>query len=47
MPDHLDAWLTDRLIFDFVSCYIFNKHGLYRDYEGSDAIWRRAMLSIR
>jgi hypothetical protein len=37
-PDHPDAWLTNRLIsefvpFDFVSRYIFNKQGFYRDYE--------------
>lgn len=37
-PDHPDAWLTNRLIsdfvrFDFVSLYVFNKQGFYKDYE--------------
>jgi len=37
-PDHPDAWLTNRLIsdfvkFDFVSRYVFNKQGFYEDYE--------------
>jgi hypothetical protein len=37
-PDHPDAWLTNRLIsdfvkFDFVSRYVFNKQGFYADYE--------------
>lgn len=42
-PDHPDAWLTNRLISDFVpsdfvSRYIFNKDGFYKDYGGfSDA----------
>lgn len=44
-PDHPDAWLTNRLIsdfvpFDFVSRYIFNKQGFYRDYETFDPVWR-------
>ena len=44
-PDHPDAWLTNRLISDFVpddfvSRYIFNKQGFYRDYEGFDPVWR-------
>ncbi len=44
-PDHPDAWLTSRLIsdfvpFDFVSRYIFNKQGFYRDYENFDPVWR-------
>ena len=38
-PDHPDAWLTNRLISDFVptdfvSRYVFNKQGFYADYEG-------------
>ncbi|WP_442582595.1 DUF6638 family protein [Mesorhizobium sp. ASY16-5R] len=38
-PDHPDAWLTNRLIsdfvpWDFVSRYVFNKQGFYRDYLG-------------
>ena len=37
-PDHPDAWLVNRLISDFVpadfvSRYIFNKQGFYRDYQ--------------
>jgi hypothetical protein len=37
-PDHPDAWLTNRLIsdfvrFDFVSRYVFNKQGFYADYD--------------
>lgn len=44
-PDHPDAWLTSRLLsdfvsFDFVSRYVFNKQGFYRDYEGFNAVWR-------
>ena len=44
-PDHPDAWLTSRLIsdfvpFDFVSRYVFNKQGFYRDYGNIDAVWR-------
>lgn len=43
--DHPDAWLTSRLIsdfvpFDFVSRYIFNKQGFYRDYQNFDPVWR-------
>lgn len=48
-PDHPDAWLTNRLIsdfvpFDFVSRYVFNKQGFYRDYEGFNAVWRRHVV---
>lgn len=48
-PDHPDAWLTNRLIsdfvpFDFVSRYIFSKQGFYRDYEGANAVWRRHVV---
>jgi hypothetical protein len=48
-PDHPDAWLTNRLIsdfvpFDFVSRYIFNKQGFYRDYEGFNDVWRRHVV---
>jgi hypothetical protein len=37
-PDHPDAWLVNRLIsdfvpFDFVSRYVFNKQGFYRDWD--------------
>ncbi|MET0939913.1 MAG: DUF6638 family protein [Mesorhizobium sp.] len=48
-PDHPDAWLTNRLISDFVpddfvSRYIFNKQGFYRDYEAFDALQRAAVV---
>ncbi len=44
-PEHPDAWLTNRLIsdfvpLDFVSRYVFNKQGFYRDYEGYAPVWR-------
>ena len=44
-PDHPDAWLTNRLIADFVpsdfiSRYVFNKQGFYADYEQFDPLWR-------
>ncbi|HTV69216.1 MAG TPA: DUF6638 family protein [Rhizobiaceae bacterium] len=50
-PDHPDAWLTNRLIsdfvpFDFVSQYIFNKQGFYKDYEGFDENWRSHVVEI-
>ncbi|MEN0040388.1 MAG: DUF6638 family protein [Pseudomonadota bacterium] len=37
-PDHPDAWLVNRLIsdrlpFDFLSRYVFNKPAFYKDYE--------------
>ena len=48
-PAHPDAWLTNRLIsdfvpFDFVSRYVFNKQGFYRDYEGFNEVWRRHVV---
>lgn len=48
-PDHPDAWLTNRLIsdfvpFDFVSRYVFNKQGFYADYEGFNAVWRKHVV---
>ena len=44
-PDHPDAWLTNRLIsdfipYDFVFRYVFNKQGFYADYEGYREPWR-------
>jgi hypothetical protein len=50
-PDHPDAWLTNRLIsdfvpFDFVSRYVFNKQGFYKDYEGFDAVRRSAVVDM-
>ncbi len=47
--DHPDAWLTNRLISDFVpddfvSRYIFNKQGFYKDFEGYDAVQRSAVV---
>ncbi len=48
-PDHPDAWLTNRLISDFVpsdfiSRYIFNKQGFYADYQGWPEPWRRHVV---
>ncbi|MGL4404981.1 MAG: DUF6638 family protein, partial [Notoacmeibacter sp.] len=44
-PDHVDAWLTNRLISDyvpsdFVSMYVFNKEGFYEFYEAQDDNYR-------
>ena len=44
-PDHIDAWLTNRLISDyvasdFVSMYVFNKEGFYDFYEKQDDNYR-------
>ena len=49
-PDHPDAWLTNRLIsdfvpFDFVSRYVFNKQGFYRDYEGYSESYRAHVVN--
>jgi hypothetical protein len=49
-PDHPDAWLTNRLISDFVpsdfvSRYVFNKQGFYKDYEGFGEAWRRHVVN--
>ena len=48
-PGHPDAWLTNRLIsdfvpFDFIARYVFNKQGFYRDYQGFDKVWRRHVV---
>ena len=48
-PDHPDAWLTNRLISDFVpsdflSRYVFNKQGFYADYTQFDAVWQRYVV---
>jgi hypothetical protein len=50
-PDHPDAWLTNRLISDFVpsdfvSRYIFNKQGFYRDWEGFSQGWRTHVVDV-
>ncbi|MBN9273646.1 MAG: hypothetical protein J0J15_26030, partial [Mesorhizobium sp.] len=50
-PDHPDAWLTNRLISDFVpsdfvSRYIFNKQGFYKDYEGFSEGWRAHVVDV-
>jgi hypothetical protein len=50
-PDHPDAWLTNRLIsdfvpFDFVARYIFNKQSFYLDYEGFDQAWRAHVVDV-
>jgi hypothetical protein len=44
-PDHVDAWLTNRLISDyvpsdFVSMYVFNKEGFYDFYQAQDDNYR-------
>jgi hypothetical protein len=49
-PDHPDAWLTNRLISDFVpddfvSRYVFNKQGFYKDYEQFSEAWRRHVVN--
>lgn len=48
-PDHKDAWLTNRLITeyvpsDFVSRYVFNKQGFYDDYEGYSEAFRHHVV---
>lgn len=49
-PDHPDAWLTNRLISDFVpsdfvSRYVFNKQGFYKDYEAFGASWQSYVVN--
>jgi len=48
-PDHKDAWLTNRLITeyvpsDFVSRYVFNKQGFYDDYQGFSEAFRHHVV---
>lgn len=48
-PDHPDAWLTNRLISDFVrsdyvSRYVFNKQGFYQDYDSFTPEWRENVV---
>lgn len=50
-PRHADAWLTNRLISDFVpsdfvSRYVFNKQGFYKDYEGFSEAWRSHVVDV-
>ncbi len=50
-PGHPDAWLTNRLIsefvpFDFVSRYIFNKQGFYRDYQSWSEPFRAHVVNV-
>ena len=50
-PDHPDAWLTNRLISDFVpsdfvSRYVFNKQGFYKDYDGFSDAWRSHVVDV-
>ena len=50
-PDHPDAWLVNRLISDFVpqdfvSRYIFNKQGFYKDYEDFSEAWRAHVVDV-
>ena len=49
LPEHKDAWLTNRLIteyvpYDFVSRYVFNKQGFYKDYAGWDDSYRQHVV---
>jgi hypothetical protein len=48
-PDHKDAWLTNRLITeyvpsDFVSRYVFNKQGFYDDYTNYSEAFRHHVV---
>jgi len=50
-PDHPDAWLVNRLISDFVpadfvSRYVFNKQGFYKDFEALNDVWRHHVVDI-
>lgn len=50
-PDHPDAWLTNRLISDFVpsdfvSRYVFAKPSFYKDYEGWSEAWRAQVVDV-
>ncbi len=50
-PAHPDAWLTNRLIsdfvpFDFLARYVFNKQGFYRDYQGFSETWRHHVVDV-
>lgn len=49
--DHQDAWLTNRLISDFVprdfvSRYIFNKQTFYKDFEGFPESWKTHVVEV-
>jgi hypothetical protein len=49
-PDHPDAWLVNRLISDFVpsdyvSKYVFNKQGFYRDYQEYPVAFRSHVVA--
>ncbi|MDX8447898.1 DUF6638 family protein [Mesorhizobium captivum] len=50
-PDHHDAWLTNQLISDFVpqdfvSRYVFNKPGFYKDFDGFSDAWRSHVVDV-
>jgi hypothetical protein len=50
-PDHPDAWLVNRLISDFVpddfvTRYVFNKQGFYKDYEELNDVWRHHVVDV-
>ncbi|RWM30904.1 DUF6638 family protein [Mesorhizobium sp.] len=50
-PDHPDAWLTNQLISDFVpqdfvSRYVFNKPGFYKDFDGFSNAWRSHVVDV-
>ena len=48
-PEHPDAWLTNRLLSEFVNTdftfrYVFNKQGFYADYDAYRETWRRYVV---
>ncbi|PBC01245.1 DUF6638 family protein [Mesorhizobium sp. WSM3860] len=50
-PDHPDTWLTNQLISDFVpqdfvSRYVFNKPGFYKDFDGFSDAWRSHVVDV-
>jgi hypothetical protein len=50
-PEHKDAWLTNRLITeyvpgDFISRYVFNKHGFYAEYENYSDAFRHHVVEM-
>ena len=50
-PDHPDAWLTNRLIADFVPSdfvarYVFSKQTFYKDYESWSEPWRAQVVDV-
>ncbi|MBZ9763935.1 hypothetical protein LB553_24055 [Mesorhizobium sp. CA8] len=50
-PEHPDAWLINQLISDFVpqdfvSRYVFNKPGFYKDDDGFSDAWRSHVVDV-